>query len=182
MSVEPKTKEAYARQFYYDKYAQQDLSSLTATWNSTTTSTNSNTGFFTSGGALATGDSATSNFKYAKPGSLIKFTSPDTRKFLNGKLVTSTTENAEDRVWAKVSAVVGDGSNGGVGNLASGVGPITLSSIVPNGAVVSSVIPNLTTSFSTTLEASMIDKIENYEEFGLRYDICLLYTSDAADE
>jgi hypothetical protein len=50
-SVEAKLKEAYARQFYYFKYGTKDVSTLTATWNSTTTSTNTNTGYFTSGGA-----------------------------------------------------------------------------------------------------------------------------------
>ena len=169
-SVEAKLKEAYSRQFYYLKYATKDLSSLSATWNSTTTSTNTNTGYFTSGGALVLGDFATSNLKYAKTGALIKFTSPDTRKFLNGKLVTSTTGNAEDRLWVKIGAVVGDGANSGVGNLESGVGPVTLNNIVPDGAVISAVIPNFTTSFSTTLEADIIDRIEEYEEFGLRYD------------
>ena len=54
--------------------------------------------------------SGTSNLKYAKTGALIKFTSPDSREFLNGKLVTAGTDNAEDRAWAKISAVVGDGS------------------------------------------------------------------------
>ncbi len=170
-SVETKTKTAYARQFFYDKYAQKDLSTLTATWSSSTTGTNTNTGFFTSGGALAIGDSATSNFKFAKVGALIKFTSPDTREFLNGKLVTAGTDNAEDRAWAKIGAVVGDGSNSGQGNLDSGAGPVTLNDIVPDGAVVNAVIPNYTTSFSTTLENDMIDRIENYEDFGLRYDI-----------
>ena len=169
--VEDKLKNAYSRQFYYDKYDTQSLTSLTATWNSTTTTTNTNTGFFTSGGALATGDSATSNLKYAKAGAIVKFTSPDTREFLNGKFVTAGTENAEDRKWAKISAVVGDGSNGGVGNLSSGLGPITLSDIVPNGAKLESVIPNFTTSFSTTLEGNILDRVENYEDFGLRYDI-----------
>ena len=57
VSVEAKLKEAYARQFYYLKYATKDLSNLSATWNSTTTSTNTNTGYFTSGGALVVGDS-----------------------------------------------------------------------------------------------------------------------------
>ena len=170
-SVEAKLKTAYSRQFYYDKYAAKSLSSLTATWNSSTTTTNANTGFFTSGGALATGDSATSNLQYAKPGALIKFTSPDTRGFLNGTLVTAGTDLAEDRKWAKISAVEGDGSNGGQGNLSSGAGPITLADIVPNGSVLSAVIPNFTTSFSATLEANMVDRIEAYEEFGLRYDV-----------
>jgi len=170
-SVETKLKEAYARQFYYDKYEFKSLTSLTATWNSSTTSTNTNTGYFTSGGALATGDSATSNLKYAKPGALVKFTSPDTREFLDGSLVTSGTDNAEDRAWAKISDVVGDGSNGGQGNLSTGKGPITLADIIPNGAVLNSVIPNFTTSFSTALETNLLDRIEAYEDFGLRYDV-----------
>ena len=170
-SVEAKLKEAYARQFYYLKYGTKDASTLSATWNSTTTSTNTNTGYFTSGGALVIGDSATSNMKFAKPGALIKFTSPDTRKFLNGTLVTSSTDNAEDRAWAKIGDVVLDGANGGLGNLESGVGPVTLSDIIPNGSVVNAIIPNFTTSFSSTLETDLQDRIEAYEEFGLRYDV-----------
>ena len=169
-SVEAKLKEAYARQFYYFKYANKDLSSLSATWNSTTTATNTNTGYFTSGGALVVGDSATSNLKYAKPGALIKFTSPDTREFLNNTFVTAGTDNAEDRAWVKISEVVLDGANGGVGNLEDGTGPITINDIIPNGAVINAVIPQFTTSFSATLEADIIDRVEAYEEFGLRYD------------
>jgi hypothetical protein len=170
-SVEAKLKEAYARQFYYIKYGTKDVSTLTATWNSTTTSTNTNTGYFTSGGALVLGDFATSNMKFAKPGALIKFTSPDSRRFLNGKLVTSTTDNSEDRAWAKIGAVVLDGANNGIGNLESGVGPVTLNDIIPHGSVVNAIIPNFTTSFSETLESDLIDRIEAYEEFGLRYDV-----------
>jgi hypothetical protein len=170
-SVEAKLKEAYARQFYYLKYGTKDASTLSATWNSTTTSTNTNTGFFTSGGALTLGDSATSNMKFAKPGALVKFTSPDTRKFKNGILVSSTTGEAEDRLWAKIGSVVLDGANSGVGNLESGVGPVTLNNIVPDGSVINAIIPNLTTSFSDTLEADLLDRITAYEEFGLRYDV-----------
>ena len=170
-SVEAKLKMPYSRHFYYFKYGTKDLSTLTATWNSTTTSTNTNTGYFTSSGALAIGDFATSNFKFAKPGALIKFTSPDTRSFLNDSLVTAGTDDAQDRKWAKIGAVVGDGANSGTGNLESGVGPVTLSSVIPNGAVVSAVIPNFTTSLSQALEANMLDRIEAFEEFGLRYDI-----------
>ena len=168
--VEDKLKQAYSRQFYYLKYGTKDLSTLTATWNSTTTATNTNTGFFTSGGALAVGDFATSNLKFAKPGALVKFTSPDTREFLNANLVTAGTENAQDRAWAKIGAVEGDGANGGVGNLESGLGPITLSDVIPDGSVVNAVIPNLTLTFSTDLENDIIERIEGYEEFGIRYD------------
>ena len=169
-SVESKLKEAYARHFYYLKYAPKDLSSLSATWNSTTTGTNTNTGYFTSGGALVVGDSATSNLKFAKVGSLVKFTSPDTREFFNNTLVTAGTSEAEDRAWAKIGAVVLDGANAGVGNLEDGTGPITLNDIIPNGSVINAVIPAFTTSFSATLEADLINRIVEYEEFGLRYD------------
>ena len=168
--VEGKLKQAYSRQFYYFKYGTKDLSTLTATWNSTTTSTNTNTGYFTSGGALVIGDFATSNLKFAKPGALIKFTSPDTREFLNSKLVTAGTDNAEDRIWAKIGAVQGDGANAGIGNLEDGTGPVTLSNIIPNGSVINAVIPNLTLTFSATLEADIVDRVKNYEEFGIRYD------------
>ena len=169
-SVEAKLKEAYSRQFYYLKYGTKDLSALSASWVSTTTGTNTNTGYFKAGGPVVVGDFATSNLKYAKPGSLIKFTSPDSREFLNGVLVTAGTTNAEDRVWAKVAAVTGDGANGGAGNLESGLGPITLNNILPANAVLSAVIPNFKNTFSTSLKTDLQDRIEAYEEFGLRYD------------
>ena len=169
-SIEKKLKEAYSRQFYYLKYGTKDLSALSATWNSTTTTTNTNTGYFTAGGALVIGDFATSNMKYVKEGALIKFTSPDSREFLNNTLVTAGSDNAEDRMWAKIGAVVTDGANSGVGNLDTGLGPVTLNNIVPDGCIVSSVIPNLTTTLSDDLKADLIDRVQAYEEFGLRYD------------
>ena len=168
--IENKLSEAYARQFYYFKYSSKDVSTLLASWSSTTTGTNTNTGFFTAGGPLVIGDFATSNLKYAKPGALIKFTSPDSREFLNGKLVTAGTDNAEDRQWAKISTVDGDGANGGLGNLESGLGPVTLNNIVPSNAVLSRIIPNFVINFSDTLKQDLIDRIEAFEEFGLRYD------------
>ena len=72
--------------------------------------------------------------------------------------MTSTTDDAEDRVWAKIGAVVLDGANGGIGNLESGVGPVTLNNIVPNGSVINAIIPNFTTSFSSSLEADLISQ------------------------
>jgi hypothetical protein len=169
-SVESKLKESYSRQFYYLKYGTKDLSALSASWVSTTTGTNTNTGYFTAGGPLVLGDFATSNLKYAQAGALVKFTSPDTRKFLNGVLVTTGTTNAEDRSWAKISAVAGDGANGGLGNLESGIGPVTLNDVIPANAVLSAVIPNFANTFSTTLKTDLQNRIEAYETFGLRYD------------
>ena len=168
--IESKLNEAYSRQFYYIKYGTKNLSTLAASWISTTTGTNTNTGYFEAGGPLVVGDFATSNLKYAEPGALIKFTSPDTRKFLNGKLVTAGTDLGEDRKWCKISAVVGDGANSGEGNLESGVGPITLNDIVPQGAVLNAIFPKFVTILDSALKTDLQDRIETYEEFGLRYD------------
>lgn len=169
-SVEGKLKEAYSRQFFYLKYGTKDLSALSASWVSTTIGTNTNTGYINAAGPLTLGDYATSNLKYAKVGALIKFTSPDTRKFLNGKLVTAGTDLAADRAWAKVSAVVLDGANQGEGNLENGQGPVTLNDIIPQNAVANAVYPPFTTIFDTELKTDIIDRIESYEEFGLRFD------------
>jgi len=169
-SLEAKLKNAYSRQFYYLKYNTKDLSSLVATWVSTTTGTNTNTGYFKGVGPLVTGEFATSNLKYAKKGALVKFTSPDTREFLNNSLVTAGSDNAEDRVWAKIGAVAGDGANSGIGNLESGVGPVTINNIIPNGSVISALFPSFSTSFSNTIKNELIEKIDAYETLGIRYD------------
>ena len=166
--VEGRLKEAYARQFFYLKYGSKDLASLSANWNSTTTGTNTNTGYFEAGGPLTLGDYATNNLKYAQVGALVKFTSPDSRQFLNGKLVTAGTTGAQDRAWTKISRVVLDGANSGVGNLESGL--VTLNDIIPDNAVANAVFPPFTTMFDSALENDIIDRIEAYEEFGLRYD------------
>ena len=169
--VEAKTREPYSRQFYYLKYGVTDLSTLSATWVSTTTGTNTNTGYFTSGGALVLGEYATSSLKYATKGSLVKFTSPDTREFLNNALVTAGTTDAEDRIWAKIGAVEGDGANSGTGNLETGVGPVTLANVIPNGAIINAIFPAFTTSFTDAVKTDMTDRIENHETFGLRFNL-----------
>ena len=168
--VETKLTKASARQFYYQNYPTKNLTTLSADWVSSSVGTNTNTGYFMGGGPLVVGDFSTTNLKYAKPGALIKFTSPDSRKFLNGKLVPSTTGLAQDRQWSKISLVVGDGANGGAGNLESGLGPITLNDVVPADSVLAAVIPQFVTVFDAALKTDLQDRIEIYEEFGLRYD------------
>jgi len=168
--VEKKLIEAYSRQFFYLKYGTKNLEPLNASWVSTTTGTNTNTGYVNSLGPLTLGDYAVNNLKYAKVGSLVKFTSPDSRQFLNGKLVTAGTTGAQDRIWSKISAVVLDGANQGLGNLENGLGPVTLNDIIPNDAVLTAVFPPLKTMFSTTLKTDIVSRIEAYEEFALRYD------------
>ena len=168
--VQSRLTEAYSRQFYYLKYGQKDLSTLGARWISSTSGTNTNTGYFASSGPLPVGVTSSNDLKYVSPGALVKFTSPDSRKFLNNKLVPAATGLAQDRLWVEVSNVIGDGSNSGVGNLSSGLGPITLSNQVPLGSVVSAVYAPFSTIFDDNLTKNMQTLIANYENFGVRYD------------
>ena len=53
----------------------------------------------------------------------------------------------------------------------SGVGPVTLNNNIPDGSVISTLFPTFTTTFLDTLKTDIIDRVEAYEEFGLRYDV-----------
>jgi hypothetical protein len=66
--------------------------------------------------------------------------------------------------------VVLDGANQGEGNLENGRGPVTLNDIIPTNAVASAVIPPFTTILDPQLKIDLTDRIENSEEFGLRFD------------
>ena len=164
--------EAYSRQFYYLKYGQKDLSAVEANWISSTVGTNTNTGYFNASGPIAVGATSTNDFKYVLPGSLIKFTSPtpNTTKFLNNVFVPASTQLAQDRLWVAVGNIVGDGSNSGLGNLASGLGPVTLSGAVPTGALATAVYAPFPTVFDATLITKMQTLIANYQNFGVRFD------------
>ena len=67
--------------------------------------------------------------------------------------------------------IVGDGTNGGTGNLSSGAGPVTLNQTVPMGAIADKVYAVFVTDISNTVVAQMISYLQAYEDFGLRYDI-----------
>jgi hypothetical protein len=119
------------------------------------------------------GSCATSNLKYAKVGALLKFTAPSGKVFdINNNLITgvSGTINTRDYIWASIGAVVTDGTNQGVGNLETGVGPVTLTEVIPQDAVLDQVIAPWNTTISSTVRNSIIQAVGDYKTFGLRYD------------
>jgi len=73
-------------------------------------------------------------------------------------------------IWASPLAIVGDGSNGGVGNLTNGQGPVALNNFVPTGAIVDSIIPVFLTDLSTIIREEITQQILLYRNFGLGYD------------
>jgi hypothetical protein len=82
----------------------------------------------------------------------------------------SGTINTRDYIWASIGAVVTDGTNQGVGNLETGVGPVTLTEVIPQDAVLDQVIAPWNTTISSTVRNAIIQAVGDYKTFGLRYD------------
>jgi hypothetical protein len=171
------------RNFYYSNYINYLTASLNIVWYNKTTDSNSCTGYV--GGVSGTtstqpykvGYATTTDLKYLTAGSLIKFTvtNPATQYFdtlNNNKIVTGNVNKvgASSYIWAEVVNVADDGTAAGTGLLSSGFGPITLSQVIPQDAILSQIIPKLTKTISASVISSMIDLIFSNQAFGLRYD------------
>ena len=173
--VEPILATEAAKQFYYANYPRPSLTALAVSWNLSTTLANETTGYFknTSGSPVSVGVYASNNMKYIQIGSLIKFRSPTGYYFdANNRLVLGTPTRADEKltIWASATAVYLDGTNQGLGNFASGVGPVVLNNYVPTNAQCVEVIPLFVTDLGTTVKQSALAQIELYRNFGLGYN------------
>jgi hypothetical protein len=188
--VQPDIDGETVRQFYYSNFPR--ITSTTQptgitwlngyTWNQSTTLANETTGYFRNtttsavwpdGTPIPVGETTTTMFKYVIPGSLIKFVPPTGYYFdRNNKLVQGTPMKAEERmeIWASPQQIVGDGYNGGLGNLSTGAGPVTINNFVPSGAIVDTIIPLFVTDLPNAVEQAMAEQILLYRNFGLGYD------------
>ena len=178
------------KQFYYKNFPRITSTTVPTnitwlagyTWNQSTTMANETTGYFRNttisstwpnGTPIPVGDTTTTMFKYVIPGALIKFVPPTGYYFdRNNRLVQGTATRADERVeiWASPQAIVGDGYNGGLGNLTSGAGPVTINNFVPTGAIVDTIIPLFVTDLPNSVEQEMTDQILLNRNFGLGYD------------
>jgi len=172
--VEPIIVSLPTKAFYYDKFSRISTSGINIDWVHSTQSTTSSTGYFRNNvndAPITIGSFTSNNFKYVQADSMIKFVPPAGRYFLpNGTLTTTKSKFTSEYIWAKVITVVGDGSNGGKGNLDDNTGPIILSENIPSLAVPSEVIPNIVTDLPTAIETEIVDLVFNYKTFGIRYD------------
>ena len=155
--------------------ATANLATYNTTWNQSTTLANETTGYFKNdaGTPIPVSGSSTSVFKYAAVGALIKFRAPAGYYFdANNKLQlgTPTRVNEKLTIWASPLNIVGDGYNGGIGNLASGVGPVSLNNFVPTGAIVDVIVPLFVTDLPLSIEQDMAEQIVLFRSFGLGYD------------
>jgi hypothetical protein len=162
-------------QFFYSKYPTIVISD--AYWNYSTTVANGSTGYLVNavGTIVQVGDTVANNNKYIKQSSIIKF-SAGTNFWFNARneiIAKPTSPKSGDKefIYASVQQVIGDGTNGGQGNLSNGGGPVILGEQVPDGALAIAVYTVFDTDFSTSLTDSIVSYVQAYEDFGLRYDI-----------
>ncbi len=188
--LQPQLLEATTKQFYYANFPRVTETNLPpdstwipgAAWNQSTTVANETTGYFKdatvssswpNGAPIPIGATTSTAFKYAVVRSLIKFVPPAGYYFdSNNRLKAGTPTRANERteIWASPIAIVGDGYNGGAGNLSSGQGPVALNNFVPTGALVDTIIPVFTTALSASLQAEIQQQIVLGRNFGLGYD------------
>lgn len=176
--VQPQLTESTVKQFYYANYPRQSVNTgntAGSTWHQSTTMANETTGYFvnSSGDPIPVGFTTSNVFKYVAVNSLIKFVSPTGYYFdKNNRLQPGVPTRAEEKteIWASPQEIVGDGYNGGVGNLVSGSGPITINNFVPTGAIVDTIIPLFVTDLPLAIEQAMAEQILLYRNFGIGYD------------
>ena len=165
------------RDFYYSKFFRIATDSLSVAWHSRTADTNQATGYI---GEISLpyklGTYTSTNLRFVTPGALLKFSAPTGYYFDKTNdnallLGAATSANSTNTLWVKVISVVGDGTAGNTGLLADSTGPVILNDIIPEGSVLSEIIPAWKSTITTTVIATMVDLIFSNKPFGLRYDV-----------
>ena len=167
-SVEPVFTEAEVYNFYFTKFDKILFTDVNTVWQSVTTATS--TGYFKNvvdNSQLKVGGYSTSNLKYALVNAAIKFIPPTGFKFKKSKLVATNVNDADqtDYIWTKIVKITGDGT------YVKGLGPITLSDLVPTGAVAQRIVPRFVNDLSVALETEIVNQVFDNQTFGLRYEI-----------
>jgi hypothetical protein len=174
-SIQPTLIKDGARQFYYANYPRPDLTVLNITWHESTHLANETTGYFQNylNNPVSLGTYSSSNKMYIQVGSLVKFVPPPGYFFdRDNQLVAGVPIRANEKlsIWASPVAVYVDGTNQGLGNFATGMGPVVLNNFVPTGAIASQVIPLFVTDFTTTFAQSIAEQVRLNRDFGLGYN------------
>ncbi len=145
---------------------------LSSIWNLTSYNGSKITGHFkVNGEPVPVGVFTSDNLKYLTAGAYIKFVAPAGYYFENDRLVAGlATPSSKNYIWTSVLNVVDDGYNGGKGDLYNGLGPITLSENIPNGSLISEIIPAFDNFVPASVIQSAIARVNVGQSFSLVYD------------
>jgi hypothetical protein len=173
------------KSFYLDSYPRISLDTSYIAWHQSNVTTNQTRGYFNSAsGPITLGYFGSGSLTSVIPGALLKLVPPPNQYFLpNGTLTSVADDTTLSYLWTKVVNVVGDGSNGGTGNLSDGTGPVILTGTIPgdgivnpstfiisNSAVLQSIIPPFVTTVSYSLQKEIVNLAQSKRNFGLSYN------------
>lgn len=159
--------------FYLAKYPKIIVGDLNATWDQSSTSTNQSLGLIKDidSNTYSVGSFTANSLRLLEPGSMLKFIAPTGKHFMpNGTLMDDS--NQGDHLgkttykWCKVVSVAGDGTTINV----DGIAPITLTDVIPTGAILEEIIPNFSKTLINDVKTQIIDQVFEYKDFALRYD------------
>ena len=184
-----------ATQYYIQNYPRYTVTSLTSPvtpanqivyWKTSSVGTGAESGYvYTVSGSLeqpqSVGTFNTTNLKYLTPGAICKFNAPDGYYFdlTTNRLVPGIAPSPDNTyIWTTILSVVGDGSNNGEGSFANGAGPIKVNGYVPNGAILTQIIPVFDNSLSTTLIQECLIKMELQQDFTLVFNNSLMVNEE----
>ena len=176
-----------AYQYYTQAYPRKQINASsgdgTIYWNQSTNVGGQSTGYFydTANLPVNIGVYGSNNLRYVTPGAMIAFVAPAGYYFdpSDNRLVAGLpTASDLTYIWTTVSEVIGDGSNGGEGNLSNDSGPVILNNTIPDGAIISLVIPSLTNNLGAALVQECTAKIRLNQNFSLVYDNSLLINQE----
>jgi len=170
-TIEPILASTNTNNFYLAKYGKIIVSDLGVTWSQITKSTNRSSGFFVDGdlSRQKTGTFTANSLRLVEAGALLKFTAPSGYHFMpDGTLMLGNADHlgASNYKWSKVVSVYGNGTQID----ASGSGSIVLNDIIPEGAVLTQIIPKLSRVLVSDIKTQIIDRVFAYRDFALRYD------------
>jgi len=173
--VQPRLARNEFIQFCNANLIRPSLLPLNVEWHQSTTLLGETTGYFNyiNGGPVPIGAYSSNNTQYIQVSSLVKFAAPLGYFFdAENKLKVGTPIGADERytLWASPLRVINDGANQGLGNFTNGIGPVTLNTFVPTGAVAVQVIPVIITNLPTSFTTQIAEQIVLYRNFGLGYD------------
>ena len=178
-----------ARQYYIQNYTRYPVDAAsgdgTVFWQEQTVDANSITGYFfiVNGSAntpIPVGTYSTYNMKYTTKGAMMKFIAPSGYYFSASNRLVAGIASPSDKtyIWTTVLNVVGDGYNNGEGAFSNGLGPITLNGYVPQGAIVSTILPAFDNSLPNIVIQECIVRMELNQSFSLIFDNSLTIAQD----
>lgn len=177
-----------ATQYYIQNYPRYSVTNVQTTplndyvyWKTSNVASGSLTGYFYNlTGSLeqpiSVGIFNTSTLKYLTTGAIVKFVAPTGYYFdKNNRLVSGIPGSGDTTfIWTTVLNVIGDGSNNGDGSFANGTGPVKLNGYVPDGAILSTIIPVFGNVIPNEVIQECLIRMELNQEFTLAFDNSLL--------